>query len=374
VSFGKPREFSRDEGMDRDGYVLRAGTDAADGRAELRVTAVNPGPESVTCAAITVTVPAGEAPDALTATPETITARVEGATGWRAEHGGGGVFHVRPTAPGTELKPGERLVVTLADITVNQAVGTAVLGIGETAADAAGTLRERAAGGRKLVKAPAEAMLEDFRPDCTIVPNGETVTLTWKCVEGPDYELFYADQREVVNRCITDGNGEWKSPPLHTATAFMLLGSTEQDGSQVTYGLTTAVTVDVPDLEIGSLDANGVVRLFGQPQEIAGGTESGTWMYTAATDGVITGYIKTNRSDAPATLNVFVTPPDVRQQKFATQSWDARGGTDNQEASLLVPVPRGSTVRVVQSGPSGYLTAGLTWFPFGTGPLQVLEP
>ncbi|RLV04499.1 hypothetical protein CTZ27_11260 [Streptomyces griseocarneus] len=353
---------------------LRVATDADGHRAGLRITAVNPGPESVTCAAISVTVPVGAGPDALTATPETITARVEGATGWQAGHAGGGVFHVRPTAPGTELKPGERLVVTLADIVVNQAAGTATLGIGETAADAVGTLHERATGGRRLVKASAQAMLEDFRPDRTIVPNGETVKLTWKCVEGPDYELFHGDQREVVNGYITDGNGEWTSPPLTTATAFMLLGTTEQSGVPVTSGLTTAVTVDVPDLEVGSLDANGVVRLFGRAQEIAGGTESGTWQYTAHTDGVITGYIKTNRSDAPATLNVFVTPPDVRQQKFATQSWDARGGTENQEASLLVPVPQGSTVRVVQSGPSGYLTAALTWFPFGTGPLQVVAP
>ncbi|MEU8547166.1 hypothetical protein AB0C81_09200 [Streptomyces roseoverticillatus] len=354
--------------------LLRAGTDATDGRAELRITAANPGPDPVTCETIRVTVPVGEGAGALTAAPETITARVEGAPGWQAEHRGGGVFHVRPTAPGTELKPGERIVVTLADVVINRAVGTAVLGIGETAADAAGPLRERASGGRKLVKAPAEAMLEDFLPSRTDVPNGECVTLTWKCVEGPDYELFYGDQREIVNSYIADGHGTWQSPRLHTATAFMLLGSTEKDGVPVTYGLTTAVTVDVPDLEVGSLDANGVVRLFGRPQEIAGGAESGTWTYTAATDGVITGYIKTSRSDTPATLNVFVTPPGVRRQKFATQSWDARGGIDNQEASLLVPVPRDSTVRVVQSGPSGEITAALTWFPFGTGPLQAVEP
>ncbi|PSJ27092.1 hypothetical protein B7P34_19320 [Streptosporangium nondiastaticum] len=345
----------------------------ADDRATLRITATNPGPASVTCDTITITIPAGKEPHALTATPETITARVAGTTGWHTEHRGGGVFHVRPTEPGTELKPGERIVITFADVVVNEAAGTATLGIGETTGSAGGALRERAGGGRKLVKAPAGAMLEDFRPDRTIVPNGETVTLTWKCVDGPDYELFYGDQREVVNGYITDGNGEWTSPPLHTATAFMLLGSTEEAGSPVTYGLTTAVTVDVPDLEVGSLDANGVVRLFGRPQEVAGGTTSGTWTYAADTDGVITGYIKTNQSGAPATLNVFVTPPDLKRQKFATQSWDVRGGTENQEASVLVPVPRGSTVSVVQKTDGGAFTAALTWFPFGTGPLRPIE-
>ncbi|GHC60038.1 hypothetical protein [Streptomyces cinnamoneus] len=354
--------------------LLRAATDAADDRATLRITATNPGPDAVTCDTITVTVPAGEGADALTAAPERITARVEDRTGWQAEHRGGGVFRVRPTAPGTELKPGEQVVITLQDIAVNRRVGTATLGISWTLTDAEGIACEHATGGRKLVKAPAEALLEDFRPDRTIVPRGETVTLTWKCVDGPDYELFHGDQRETVNHCIVDGNGTWTSDGLSTATAFMLLASTEKDGVPVTYGLTTAVTVDVPDLEVGSLDANGVVRLFGEPQAIAGGTESGTWLYSADTDGVITGYIKTNRSDAPATLNVFVTPPRTKQQKYATQSWDARGGTENQEASLLVPVPRGSTVRVVQSTGGGAFTADLTWFPFGSGPLRPAEP
>ncbi|MEU1310557.1 hypothetical protein ABZ419_16900 [Streptomyces cinnamoneus] len=353
---------------------LHVSPDGAAARATLRITATNAGPDPVTCDALTVTVPTGTGSDALTATPDTITARTDGTAGWRAEHRGGGVFAVRPGAPGTELKPGEQVVVTLDDVVINRAVGTAVLGIGETSADANGTLRERATGGRQLVKAPSEAMLEDFRPDRTIVPNGETVTLTWKCVDGPEYVMFWADQRETVNGYIVDGHGTWESPPLHTATAFMLLASTEKDGVPVTYGLTAAVTVDVPDLEVGSLDANGVVRLFGQAQEIAGGTESGTWAYSAATDGVITGYIKTNQSGAPATLNVFVTPPGTKRQKFAAQSWDVRGGTENQEASLLVPVPRGSVVSVVQKTDGGAFTAALTWFPFGSGPLQAIEP
>ncbi|MGK5543605.1 hypothetical protein ACSNOH_02530 [Streptomyces sp. URMC 127] len=354
--------------------LLRVRTDDRSGeRATLRITATNPGPAAVTCDSITITVPTGEEPHALTAGPETITARVEGTAGWEAEHHGSGVFHVRPAEPGTELKPGERIVITLANVEVNEAVGTAVLGISEQATDVTGVLRERAGGGRRLAKAPAGAMLEDFRPDCTIVPNGESVTLTWKCVDGPDYELFYGDQREVVNRYITDGHGEWTSPCLHTATAFMLLGTTEEAGSTVTYGLTTAVTVDVPDLEVGSLDANGVVRLFGEVQEVAGGTESGTWTYAADTDGMITGYIKTNQAGAPATLNVFVTPPGLKRQKFATQSWDVRGGTENQEASVLVPVPRGSVVSVVQKSDGGAFTAALTWFPFGSGPLRPVE-
>ncbi|MCC3773260.1 hypothetical protein [Streptomyces sp. UNOB3_S3] len=363
---GRPHGSRPDEGPSPDAL-------SHDGRATVRIAATNPGPGTVLCDTITITLPVGEEPHALTATPETITAGVSDTTGWHAEHHGDGVFRVRPTEPGTELKPGERIVITLTDVVVNAAVGTAALGISETAGDAAGVLRERAAGDRKLAKAPAEAMLEDFRPDRTIVPNGETVTLTWKCVDGPDYELFYGDQRETVNDKIVDGNGEWTSPPLRTATAFMILATTEKDGAPVTYGLTTAVTVDVPDLEVGSLDANGVVRLFGQAQEVAGGTGSGTWRYAADTDGVITGYIKTNQSGAPATLNVFVTPPGLRQQKFAAQSWEARGGTDNQEASLLVPVPQGSTVSVVQKADGGAFTAALTWFPFGTGPLRVIE-
>ncbi|WP_338930789.1 hypothetical protein WEB32_04110 [Streptomyces netropsis] len=355
---------------------LRVATDTSDGHAALRITVTNPGPGPVTCDTITVAVPTGRGTDALTAAPETITARTEGHGDWEAEHRGGGVFRVRPALPGTGLKPGEQFVLTLDDIVVNEAVGTVTLGISEVSGDGNGLSHERASGSWKLAKSPAEAMLEDFVPDRPVVTNGETVTLTWKGIDGPDYVLFYGDQPpQTVNDCMVDGHGTWPSPALHDTTAFMLLASTEKDSVPVTYGLTTAVTVRVPDLEVGSLDANGVVRLFGRTQEIAGGTQSGTWTYTADTDGVITGYIKTNQNGAPATLNVFVTPPEPdKRQKFATQSWDVRGGTENQEASLLVPVPRGSTVSVVQKTDGGAFTAALTWFPFGSGSLQVIEP
>ncbi|MFJ3927647.1 hypothetical protein [Streptomyces sp. NPDC090022] len=355
---------------------LRAGTEDAPGRATLRITVGNPGPDPVSCGTIALTLPTGEGSEALTATPGTITARTDDA-GWSAEHRGDGIFHVRPVAPGTALGPGARIVVTLDDVAVNRAVGTVTLGVGEvgdrgvTGGDGPeGSPHRAGAEALRLVKAAPTAMLEDFRPDRVTVPNGETVTLTWKCDTEPDYEIFFADQRRPVNGFIdAEGNGSWTSPALTTATAFMLLGSTAKDGVPVTYGLTAAVTVDMPDLEVGDLDANGSVRLFGQAQEVDWGTESEPTSYVADTDGLITGYIKTTLDGAPAHLNVFVTPPNLRRQKFATQSWDARGGTDNQEASLIVPVPRGSAVRVIRRGDENF-TAALTWFPFGTGPLR----
>ncbi|MFJ8310255.1 MULTISPECIES: hypothetical protein [unclassified Streptomyces] len=349
---------------------LRAGQDAT-----VRITVTNPGPDPVTCEGITVTVPTGPGIDALTSVPEAITARTDDA-GWLPEHRGGGVFAVRSTAPGAQLKPGAQFEVTLDGIEVGRTIGTATLGISEVTGS--GTLRrEHATGGRLLAKAPADALLEDFVPDRVSVQNGECVTLTWKCSPGPDYDLYYGTEPPVrVNDFIVDGSGSWPSPPLHTATAFMLLASTKDaGGSPVTYGLTTAVIVREPDLVVGSLDANGSVRLFGAVQEIAGGTQSKTSTYFADTDGVITGYIKTAETGNPAYLTVTVTPKDARQspQQFATQSWDPRGGDQNQEASLLVPVPRNSTVKVVQKG-DGDFDASVTWFPFGTGPLREYQP
>ncbi|WP_424890120.1 hypothetical protein [Streptomyces sp. XH2] len=349
---------------------LRVGTEEAPARATVRITLTNSGPDPVPCDTIAFTLPVGSGPDALTAAPDTIRAATDDA-GWSAGHQGGGVVHVRPAAPGTELKPGARIMVTLADVTVNHAVGAVTIGISESrgTGDGAEKLR-RVPGDLRLAKASPTAMLEDFRPDRVDVPNGEPVRLTWKCEVGPDYEIFYGDQRRMVNDCIdADGNGAWTSPSLTSATAFMLLGRNDQ----VTYGLTTAVTVNVPDLEVGDLDANGSVSLFGQAAEIAGGTESSPAEYVADTDGVITGYIKTTQDQVPAELKVFVTPPGLRRQQFATQSWDATGGTLNQEASLFVPVPKGSRVRVVQKGDTNF-TAALTWFPFGAGSLAPPPP
>lgn len=349
---------------------LRAGLNAT-----VRITVTNPGPDPVTCEEITVTVPTGSGTDALTSVPEAITVRTDDA-GWLPEHRGDGVFAVRSTAPGVQLKAGAQFEITLAGVEVGRAVGTATLGISEVTGS--GPLRrERTTGGRLLAKAAPDALLEDFRPDRVVVPNGECVTLTWRCSEGPNYDLYYGTEPPVrVNDFIVDGNGSWPSPPLHSATAFMLLASTKDTGgTPVTYGLTTAVIVDVPDLEVGSLDANGSVRLFGAVQEIAGGTQARTSTYFADTDGVITGYIKTAETGKPAYLTVAVTPKDGRQsaQQFATQSWDARGGDRNQEASLLVPVPRDSTVKVVQKG-DGDFDASVTWFPFGSGPLREYQP
>ncbi|MGW7003830.1 hypothetical protein ACWGCW_13630 [Streptomyces sp. NPDC054933] len=347
---------------------LWVSTNAGTNRATLRITVSNPGPETVTCDGITVTLPTGAGGDALTATPETITACTDDAD-WTAGHQGGGVFAVRPTAPGAQINPGARFLITLDGIEVNRTVGTAAMGISEVAGN--GRL-ERGVTKPLLAKAAPNAMLEDFHPDQVDVDNGQCVTLTWKCVEGPEYVLFYDDQSCNVNGYIENGNGSWRSCPLTKATAFMLLASTSQDGAPVTYGLTTAVTVKVPHLEVGNLEVNGTVRLFGQVQEIAGGTESEPTVYTAETDGMLSGYIKTTQDGAPAELKIFVTPEDRPQKKFSTQSWDSRGGTDNQEASLLVPVPKKSTVRVVQKGDAPF-TAAVTWFPFGTGPMQELD-
>ncbi|ARZ72432.1 hypothetical protein SMD11_6856 [Streptomyces albireticuli] len=353
---------------------LRVGTEETPAHATVRITLANSGPDPVSCGTIAFAVPVGKEADALTAAPDTIRASTDDA-GWSAEHQGGGIFHVRPAAPGTELKPGARIVVTLADVTVNHTVGAVTLGISESGGTDGGTESLRPApGGLRLAKASPTAMLEDFRPDQVDVPHGGTVKLTWKCEVGPEYELFYGDQRRPANGFIdADGNGEWTSPGLTSATAFMILGTTVRDGSPVTYGLTTAVTVTVPDLEVGDLDVNGSVRLFGQAAEIAGGTESSPAEYEADTDGVITGYIKTTQDQVPAELKVFVTPPGLRRQQFATQSWDARGGTLNQEASLFVPVPKGSRVRVVQKGETSF-SAALTWFPFGAGALTTPPP
>ncbi|SDM31415.1 hypothetical protein [Allokutzneria albata] len=336
---------------------LPAGQDDA----AVQVTVRNTGAEPVTCEAITLTVPVGPGPDALTTAPEAIRAGTDAR--WAVAHRGDGVFEATPT-DAAELGPGAELTITLDGIDVGAAPGTTSVEVGHTLR--IGTRTHTAiARTTRLPKTAVRAVLEDFRPDRAAVGNGETVTLTWKCTEGPDFTLFYGSEQVVVNDYIDHGNGEWVSPPLHTATAFMLLATT----ADTSYGLTTAVTVDVPDLDVGHLDVNGTVRLFGQVQEIGGGTEPLTATYLADTDGVISGYIKTTEADKPAYLTVGVTPPGLRRQRFAVQSWDARGGGDNQEASLLVPVPKGSAVNVAQTGDSGF-TASLTWFPFGSGPLR----
>ncbi|MGW1976913.1 hypothetical protein [Streptomyces sp. NPDC001889] len=349
---------------------LRISTAARDSHATVEVVVTNDGPEPAVREAVTVSLPSGTGPGSLTALPQAVSARVDDPA-WTAEHRGGGVFALRPAVPGTPLPPGGRITLTLTGVVVDRMPGTVTVDIAE-ALPPGGPRRTTAAHAVRLAKAAPDALLEDFRPDSAGVANGETVTLTWKCREGPDFELFHDDQRVPVNGFISDGSGRWTSPPLTRATAFMLLASTTEDGAPVTYGLTTAVTVDIPDLEVGDLDANGTVRLFGQAQELPVTTQSEATTYFADTDGILTGYVKTVSSGNMAELSVLVTPPGLGRQKFAAQSWDVRGGTDNQEASLFVPVPKDSVIRVVSKGLD--FTAALTWFPFGTGPLREHTP
>jgi hypothetical protein len=123
--------------------ALSTGTGGPPG-ASLTVTAYNAGSNSVTCESITITLPVGTDPGALTSVPGLIVAAPAQPAGWTFQAAGAaqpGVYTATP-GPGMTVAPGDTLTFTLAGIGVSQAPGLSVIEIQESAGVAQATITQ----------------------------------------------------------------------------------------------------------------------------------------------------------------------------------------------------------------------------------------
>ena len=122
--------------------ALSTGTGGPPG-ASLTVTAYNAGSTSVACDSITITLPVGTGPGALTNVPELIVAAQAQPASWNFQAAGAtrpGVYTAAPGAAGTTVAPGDTLTFTLTGVGVSQVPGLSVIEIQESAGAAQATV------------------------------------------------------------------------------------------------------------------------------------------------------------------------------------------------------------------------------------------
>ncbi|MFE6388664.1 hypothetical protein [Nocardiopsis dassonvillei] len=358
----------------------------------LHLTVTNTGPHPLVLRSVRLTLPTGSGPGDLLApgrTPELVQ------QGWDLGHDQrGGVLTLTPDHH-RELGYDEPLTLALAGIEPSAPVGTVTLSA-EVETDGPGGT-SRTASQTTLVKT-AESRMSDFRPSITHVdvkdPNRNKVVLTWKGkprprANGLRYWLYCGNEVHEVGdpghkqngRSIMDdqGNGRYEHAPKET-TAYMLLAEWTEQQVKTTQGLTCAVTASNADLKVGSIRANGSVRLLGTPQAIRTITtpqnnkEAKT--FKVPTDGTLAASIRSDHASTPAVVTVTVTLPKARSGAHgdgAPQAgegeprfYQATSENSGSPQSLTVPVPHGGSFRYVLSG-TGKYTAQLTWYPTGQG-------
>ncbi|MEU7004772.1 hypothetical protein [Nonomuraea sp. NPDC046570] len=198
--------------------------------------------------------------------------------------------------------------------------------------------------------------------------RGEKVLLRWEASRGPAYTMHWDDHSQSVT-----GDLSWESPELERTTGFMLQAQLADPGggAPLIYALTTAVTVTEPNLTVGDLQANGVVRMQAPPAAIAAPPRGQPRYYKAGTDGTILGYLQAASGLPTATLA-------ARVYGAATGGYTMRFSSDNStgtptETPISIPIPADTEVRLNHAGNDGD-TLNLLWLPRGAGTFDEITP
>ncbi|WP_171163739.1 hypothetical protein [Streptomyces sp. I05A-00742] len=353
---------------------VSAGDDRQTVRLELTVGGRADAPAE--CEWIRIALPFGVKPEDLTVTaPEDLWTGTEG--GSAPGHGGGWDSTVK--------REGEQLVVTfepgrepvfdgtfqvtfvVSYIVVNEAVGTATISVTESTAPASGGGYQERATTFPVNKWPADFHVGNFRPDQVTVGNGERVTLTWERSRGPAYVLHWGEnESQDVSQ-----DSSWVSLPLERTTGFMLVATDDSNGgAPLVHALTTAVTVERPNLLVGDLDVNGTTRLQGARQQVAVPAVSTSQFYRAGTDGTLLGFLQAASGAAGSTLAATVYRAGANEYTMRFTSDNSSGPPT--ETPVSIPVPEGAEVLLHFGGQNGD-TLQLVWLPQGAGTFEVID-
>ncbi|MFH9267873.1 hypothetical protein ACH4KN_27040 [Streptomyces sp. NPDC017546] len=303
-----------------------------------------------------------------------------------------GCFLAKPknTSYGTISAGDIPLEFTFPNVEINSAHGTATLAIEEVVNDVTNRPPLFA-----LPKVPAGIEFRDFRPDESSVHAGAEIHLSWRAQlpKGHQvYLLWSGHQENVTGRNSYDVH-------IYRTTVFQLWDCPPETPSTPHLIQQTVATVCHPWLWAGNLTVGGPADIL-QPDpaphsphaddtpplellqsEMYGSTVSRT--YTAETDGLLTGTLRSCTDSADGTLAIDVTPPHSKLghhykiRCHGAGHKDPRKPGDNLEALVLAD----STVRITwtltdnkrttdkEGGiPDSFLTS-LHWRPWGIGSL-----
>ncbi|WP_329561389.1 hypothetical protein [Kitasatospora sp. NBC_01266] len=243
---------------------LNASTDKDPVVGRLNITVGRDVTAAAYCRKITVKIPIGAgAAELTTVNTDDIKQSVTGGTapdqgnGWTATATAEGNKRVFTFTPGRAPQFTGQWAVTLviSQIPINKVVGKPVIEVIEESSPTNGNFTAKTTT-IVVDKAPPGFLFRNLRPSKIMVPNGDPVTLTWE-VQNARCTMYWDDQPGAD----VSKEPRWTSPALHNTTAFMLQAVSAEDASFI-HTLTTAVTVDKPDLEIRNLEIGGIAKIM----------------------------------------------------------------------------------------------------------------
>lgn len=246
--------------------VSLAGTDASTADVQLVIT--NQQSAAVTVKVIEIVVVVGAGADALTdLTTAALDVQWQPHDPWEVQApqlgAGDNTYTLLASDAGTGvLEVGDSIVVTFADVPVNQVLGTALLSVTE---------RTQLGGGGvqyALSKFPygfsfANLRVTDPQNQATIlsqVPHGGTVRLLWdgSVLTPASYSVLYSTAAGEQSTPPVTTVGQWDSPALTEDAVFNVeVTVNDVSGVPVTHVLTTSVAVAQPDLSVSSINLGG---------------------------------------------------------------------------------------------------------------------
>ncbi|SHG72864.1 autotransporter outer membrane beta-barrel domain-containing protein [Streptoalloteichus hindustanus] len=215
----------------------------------------------VYCEQIEISVPVGTQGSALTTAPTLIKTKASEVTG--ADQGT--QWHITsdtndPNKVVFTCKPETTakfdgtwwVILTLADIEINSAVGPVSLTVTErTSTNPTSGFQDRT-GRVEVVKRDDTFYFHSLRPASTIVNRGQTVQLKWEGSRNATYTMYYSAEDGTEKSTPVSG-GSWTSPALNDHTNFTLKASI---GGEDHY-LTTSLKVRSPNISVNMLTADG---------------------------------------------------------------------------------------------------------------------
>ncbi|WP_329561388.1 hypothetical protein [Kitasatospora sp. NBC_01266] len=308
---------------------LNASTDKDPVTGRLDITVGRNMTTAAYCRKIVVKIPIGAgAAELTTVNDENIKQSVIGGTapeqggGWTATAMAEGNKRVFTFTPGRAPQFTGQWAVTLviSQIPINKVVGKPVIEVIEETSPTNGNFTSKDPVRITVDKAPPGFLFRNLRPSKIMVENGEEVTLTWEIQNGTCV-LYWDDQSDPdVNK-----EPRWVSPKLHNTTGFMLQATSAEDASFV-HTLTTAVMVNMPDLEVRNLDIRGDVTHRGTASALgwhglSAPTDQWPKAATAPTDGLLEVKVNSGRLELSVYKpggggRTYVIPEDTNPRTF----------------------------------------------------------
>ena len=158
----------------------------------------------------------------------------------------------KPTSGHATLTPEQGISVQLNELRLNRQVGTAPVIIVVNWRTPGSTSWRTEEQTFSIGKFPAGFYLRDLKANDAYIENGDSVTLTWERSEGPTYHLLYENTEIKVDKYST-----YTVQDIRRNTMFYLRSRIQQGTGHAERTISTYITVNKPDLEVGHLTIHG---------------------------------------------------------------------------------------------------------------------